>query len=417
MANTKIPIELSSTPGIVDNSNATAITIDSSENVGIGTSSPSRQLTVFHATNATHDIKTSDANLLFNQAGHNSFLGNSSISGYLQLFTNNGNSVVNMLANGDVGIGTTTPTSKLQVATANGTLSHFGGIGATNTHYTGISLGYSEAANANYRKTAIVQEQIGDGAARGHLHFLVDTASDSNSAVLADSKMMIQGTTGNVGVGTTSPDRLFHVKGSASTVAKFASTGNIVYIELNAADQVGADAGYIKYNNTKEMSFWTSDTERIIVDSSGNLKPKTDAGYSGHSDLGSSSLRYEDAFVRDGVTTGSDRNEKENITESNLGLTFIKELQPVSYTWKNNSSNRTHYGLIAQDIETWLSDNDKSNTDFAALIKEDISEEQDGSNYRYGLRYTEFISPLIKAIQEQQTIIDDLKSRIEKLEE
>ena len=40
MANTKIPVELSSTPGIVDNSNATAITIDSSENVGIGTSSP-----------------------------------------------------------------------------------------------------------------------------------------------------------------------------------------------------------------------------------------------------------------------------------------------------------------------------------------------------------------------------------------
>ena len=39
MANTKIPAELSSTPGIIDNSNATAITIDSSENVGIGTSS------------------------------------------------------------------------------------------------------------------------------------------------------------------------------------------------------------------------------------------------------------------------------------------------------------------------------------------------------------------------------------------
>ena len=37
MANTKIPAELSSTPGIIDNSNATAITIDSSENVGIGT--------------------------------------------------------------------------------------------------------------------------------------------------------------------------------------------------------------------------------------------------------------------------------------------------------------------------------------------------------------------------------------------
>ena len=40
MALTEIPIELSSTPSIVDGGNATAITIDSSENVGIGTSSP-----------------------------------------------------------------------------------------------------------------------------------------------------------------------------------------------------------------------------------------------------------------------------------------------------------------------------------------------------------------------------------------
>ena len=41
MALTQVPIELSSTPGIVDNSNATAITIDSSENVGIGLTNPS----------------------------------------------------------------------------------------------------------------------------------------------------------------------------------------------------------------------------------------------------------------------------------------------------------------------------------------------------------------------------------------
>jgi hypothetical protein len=41
MALTQIPIELSSTPGIVDNSNATAITIDSSENVLVGTTNQS----------------------------------------------------------------------------------------------------------------------------------------------------------------------------------------------------------------------------------------------------------------------------------------------------------------------------------------------------------------------------------------
>ena len=43
---TKIPVELSSTPGIVDNSDATAITIDSSERVGIGITSPTTALEV-----------------------------------------------------------------------------------------------------------------------------------------------------------------------------------------------------------------------------------------------------------------------------------------------------------------------------------------------------------------------------------
>ena len=46
MANTKIPVELSSTPGIVDGSNATAITINSNEQVGLGTTPP----TDTHAT-------------------------------------------------------------------------------------------------------------------------------------------------------------------------------------------------------------------------------------------------------------------------------------------------------------------------------------------------------------------------------
>ena len=47
MAKTTIPVELSSTPGITDNSDATAITIDSSENVMMGT---------------TQNIANSDAN-------------------------------------------------------------------------------------------------------------------------------------------------------------------------------------------------------------------------------------------------------------------------------------------------------------------------------------------------------------------
>jgi len=62
MALTKTPIELSSTPSIVDGGNATAITIDSSENVGIG-ASPATQLFVKSASNAANvfAIESADA--------------------------------------------------------------------------------------------------------------------------------------------------------------------------------------------------------------------------------------------------------------------------------------------------------------------------------------------------------------------
>ena len=62
MALTEIPIELSSTPSIVDGGNATAITIDSSENVGIGTGSPATQLFVKSASNAANVFAIESAN-------------------------------------------------------------------------------------------------------------------------------------------------------------------------------------------------------------------------------------------------------------------------------------------------------------------------------------------------------------------
>ena len=67
MALTEIPIELSSTPGIVDNSNATAITIDSSENVGIGTDSPPNKFVVAEGTNQ-HGIELSPGTTSYIQA-------------------------------------------------------------------------------------------------------------------------------------------------------------------------------------------------------------------------------------------------------------------------------------------------------------------------------------------------------------
>ena len=75
---TKIPVELSSTPSIVDNGNATALTIDSSEDITIG-----GKLNISTGTNGTPTINLSHTNANadnFRIQGGISGVGNSGMS-------------------------------------------------------------------------------------------------------------------------------------------------------------------------------------------------------------------------------------------------------------------------------------------------------------------------------------------------
>jgi hypothetical protein len=84
MALTKTPIELSSTPGIVDNSNATAITIDSSENVGIKETAPFGKLHISD-TQTGRTVADSVGNLLVLEDDENgmSILSSNAGAGYI----------------------------------------------------------------------------------------------------------------------------------------------------------------------------------------------------------------------------------------------------------------------------------------------------------------------------------------------
>ena len=142
--------------------------------------------------------------------------------------------------------------------------------------------------------------------------------------------------------------------------------------------------------------------------------------------IGTSSYRWDNIYATNGTIQTSDRNEKNTIVDSDLGLSFINKLKPVSY--KFNGKTRTHYGLIAQDVETTL-----DGKDFAGFIKSDIpeikyEEKEDlpsgksvgdvktAAHTSYGLRYNEFIGPLVKAIQELSTEVETLKTKVAALE-
>ena len=101
-------------------------------------------------------------------------------------------------------------------------------------------------------------------------------------------------------------------------------------------------------------------------------------------------------------------------------------LQPVEYKWKDNGK-RTHLGFYAQDVQQEsLSTIGDTGLYCAAHYEKDDNGESIDVGYTsdtpdeelsWGLRYTEFIAPMVSMIQTQQKQIDELQSQIQQLQE
>jgi|TARA_B100000073_G_scaffold18605_1_gene14777 hypothetical protein len=78
---------------------------------------------------------------------------------------------------------------------------------------------------------------------------------------------------GNVGVGTSSPDRNLHVKktDTGGTVAKFENSAGSSFIEMASSAGGGANGGYIEYNATKDFKFAPGDTNRMVIKADGKV--------------------------------------------------------------------------------------------------------------------------------------------------
>ena len=105
-------------------------------------------------------------------------------------------------------------------------------------------------------------------------------------------------------------------------------------------------------------------------------------------------------------TTTSDKRWKSDIQPSNLGLEFISKLKPVSYTRNNDESKKREYGFIAQDLEETL--NASGAADNGIISKDDAG--------MYGVRYNDLISPMVKAIQEQQELIKAMNEKMDAMQ-
>ncbi|MES2775534.1 MAG: tail fiber domain-containing protein [Bacteroidota bacterium] len=173
---------------------------------------------------------------------------------------------------------------------------------------------------------------------------------------------------------------------------KQSDAGKISYGGFGDANFLGiVGAGSEVNGNDRIIKLWSEGGLRI----KGNALPDANNFYS----LGSSTTRWKEVWTNAGAINTSDANLKTNISNSPYGLDEVMRMQPVQYNWKSSPNEDLQIGFLAQDIQK--------------IIPEAVVVPANGDPL--GMKYTELIPVLVKAMQEQQQKIEQLEKLVKEL--
>ncbi len=123
-----------------------------------------------------------------------------------------------------------------------------------------------------------------------------------------------------------------------------------------------------------------------------------------------------------GYTNLSDGRYKKNIQEGVKGLDFIMKLRPVTYQLDINGINQRLGLAVATNTQAKQAAIENETKVFSGFVAQEVEQSAKAIGYdfsgidkprnendMYGLRYAEFVVPLVKAMQEQQQTIVELK--------
>jgi hypothetical protein len=166
----------------------------------------------------------------------------------------------------------------------------------------------------------------------------------------------------------------------------------------------GEDFAIGNASSSKSIIFFTGgdapSNEKFRLNSSG-VSFKSDAFPSSDNNylLGKSGARWSAVWSANGTIQTSDLRTKKNIVNMQYGLKEVMMMRPVTYEWLNETNGKRKSGLVAQEVKR--------------LVPEVVS--GDETKETLGMNYAELVPVLIKAIQEQQVQIDELKLRVRSL--
>jgi hypothetical protein len=111
--------------------------------------------------------------------------------------------------------------------------------------------------------------------------------------------------------------------------------------------------------------------------------------------------RFTDAGAGASWAFTSDARLKDNVQDLALGLEFIKEVQPRTYTWKSTGNKAS--GFIAQELDAVVEKYNAS--EFAGIVNKDDPE-------TYLVATPQLIPAMINAIKELAAELDSVKAEL-----
>ena len=412
--------------------NAVVAKLDSSGNLGIGTSSPGEKLAV--AGNVTADIyklrsnqsapSSTDA-FIYRPADNTIGFGTASAE------------KMRLDSSGNLGLGVT-PSAWLGAGYIDFPGNGFTGNAtafSSNSFYSGLNASYS-SGQWRYKASSLAATTFGQ--VNGAFQWNIAASGTAGNAITFTQAMTLDAS-GNLLVGTTNSfsARRFRIYGSQSSAASTSlqlvnsSTGDGVSDGLTL--EMDGVNGYLYNYETGPLILGTSNTERARIDSSGNLLVgKTSVGTAVGIQLisdGSSRNVMADATnsssTLEAYSTGaaafrfyvgmagtvyatnttisaiSDQRLKENVRDLDDGLSAIMALKPRKFDWKAGKGKdiKDDRGFIAQEFERV----------FPEMIDNWKDPAPEGEEPYKSVR-ADLIPVLVKALQELKAEFDAYKA-------
>lgn len=407
----------------VETSGAERMRIDASGNVGVGTASPSTILDLSVAATAGLRIRNGVQNvtsLFYNQTNGSTLVRGATDSGtgFLVFETGIGSERMRIDTSGNVGIGTTSPSADLSV-------------GSTTT----------SSGDVHLRTTKTAVELTPSNSDAGGMDINVGWVAGGQGPLkfsLGSTERARIDSSGNVGIGTSSPSAIVHASKSTASDTYFRATNSLVSSVFGTSS---SGETYVYNSGAYPIRFFTNDTERARIDASGNLLVGTTANigsaraifqnlnagqwasFSRGNDYAKGTMiegssGYADFFYYNGTTssfagyislssgttsyvTSSDERLKTNIVNAPSALASVCEVKVRSFDWKDGAGS-VEYGVVAQELNKVAPE---------AVVEG--RDKQDGSiEIPWGFDGAKLVPRLVKAIQELKAEVDSLRAQL-----